>query len=301
MQWKVHTSQLERGIYRTVLQGIHTPFLQLARTWRQLSSQIEAEIPRGTALLSFAAAPDVRLGFRGRTLHPREVVFQRDSSLLEASLSSASDIMTLCVDAEELDCRARHLWHRPFQADTGTLAFENAEGARRTSACFLRTIRENLVDGGPLTDPAIARIFENRILDGILCSLKDRTPATGTLGRNATARRAAGILRERCAEDISITDLCAATGATRRTLHLGFMELYGVPPMRYLKALRLCKVRRELSKMMDREVRVTDVAMRWGFLHLGRFASDYRQFFGELPSVQKARANPHPSHCRAYR
>lgn len=27
-----------------------------------------------------------------------------------------------------------------------------------------------------------------------------------------------------------------------------------------------------------------DVANNWGFWHMGRFAADYRKFFGELPS-----------------
>lgn len=29
---------------------------------------------------------------------------------------------------------------------------------------------------------------------------------------------------------------------------------------------------------------VTDVAVRWGFFHLGRFAQQYRERFGVLPS-----------------
>jgi AraC family ethanolamine operon transcriptional activator len=32
-------------------------------------------------------------------------------------------------------------------------------------------------------------------------------------------------------------------------------------------------------------VHVTDIAMRLGFWEMGRFASDYRDMFGELPSV----------------
>ena len=37
----------------------------------------------------------------------------------------------------------------------------------------------------------------------------------------------------------------------------------------------------------DRDLRVTDLAMKWGFTHLGRFSRAYKEFFGELPSTQK--------------
>ena len=88
--------------------------------------------------------------------------------------------------------------------------------------------------------------------------------------------------------------LCEAVGANRRTLHLGFLEVYGVPPMKYLSALRLCGARRSILAPRNREVRVTDIAMAWGFTHLGRFAMDYRSFFGELPSADRIPAPASP-------
>ena len=32
------------------------------------------------------------------------------------------------------------------------------------------------------------------------------------------------------------------------------------------------------------DTRISDVANRWGFWHMGSFAADYRKQFGELPS-----------------
>src|SRR5208283_4954313 len=79
-------------------------------------------------------------------------------------------------------------------------------------------------------------------------------------------------------DSISISDLCAAVGATRRTLHLGFVELYGVPPMHYLRAIRMRGAREDLTNARGRDLRVADIAMKWGFEHLGRFALAYRDF-----------------------
>jgi AraC family transcriptional regulator, ethanolamine operon transcriptional activator len=80
----------------------------------------------------------------------------------------------------------------------------------------------------------------------------------------------------------SLADLCALTGASERTLEYAFREQVGVTPNRYLRLRRLNLARKELCA--GEPVRVTDVAMRWGFCHLGRFASDYQQLFGERPS-----------------
>lgn len=70
-----------------------------------------------------------------------------------------------------------------------------------------------------------------------------------------------------------------------RTLHAAFQDQLGQPPMAYVRQVRLDRVRAELLRGDPQQVRVTDVAMRWGFLHLSRFAQHYRDQFGELPSV----------------
>jgi AraC-like DNA-binding protein len=68
-----------------------------------------------------------------------------------------------------------------------------------------------------------------------------------------------------------------------RTLHATFQQELGMSSMAYLRQIRLDHVRTELLHSRG-AVRVTDVAMRWGFLHPSRFAQQYRDRFGELPS-----------------
>ena len=54
--------------------------------------------------------------------------------------------------------------------------------------------------------------------------------------------------------------------------------------MAYLKQKRLEAARRTLLAASPLTTSVTEVATQWGFFHLGRFARDYSQLFGELPS-----------------
>jgi AraC-like DNA-binding protein len=68
-----------------------------------------------------------------------------------------------------------------------------------------------------------------------------------------------------------------------RTLHATFQQELGESPMSYLRRLRLDHVRAELLRGHPADVAVTEVAMRWGFLHQSRFAQQYRERFGELP------------------
>jgi AraC family ethanolamine operon transcriptional activator len=144
-----------------------------------------------------------------------------------------------------------------------------------------------------LRDPVAARAFESRVIDRVLGAV--RAPATRLSGerRRRLAWRAEAYLRTRLDAALTIHDLCRATGATVRTLHRAFQEQFGTTPKAYLKMLRLRGVRDEL-RQRSHGTTVTDVALRWGFLHLGWFSRDYRAMFGETPSQTLDAARVHP-------
>lgn len=86
----------------------------------------------------------------------------------------------------------------------------------------------------------------------------------------------------------SVIMLCEALGMSRATLQRAFLQMYGVSPLTYLRLRRLNGVRRALRAARGTEATaatVSSIAMHWGFFHLSRFAQDYNQHFGELPST----------------
>ena len=62
----------------------------------------------------------------------------------------------------------------------------------------------------------------------------------------------------------------------------------------YLTGQRLYGTHRDLWAAEQAEVRVSDVASKWGFWHMSQFSSDYRKIFGELPSKTLTRNTQRP-------
>jgi AraC family ethanolamine operon transcriptional activator len=102
-----------------------------------------------------------------------------------------------------------------------------------------------------------------------------------------TCRMARAFVEHKLAADIipTIADICASVGVSERTLQYAFRSYVNMPPLAYLRLCRLNRVRATLLTSNPQSTTVTAVAMRFGFLHLGRFALDYKQVFNESPSV----------------
>ena len=83
---------------------------------------------------------------------------------------------------------------------------------------------------------------------------------------------------------LTLADIARASGVPGRTLLEHFKYHCSVSPMRYLRNARLARVRDALMTADHRGGSVTEIAMEWGFTHLGRFAVEYREEFGESPS-----------------
>jgi AraC-like DNA-binding protein len=89
---------------------------------------------------------------------------------------------------------------------------------------------------------------------------------------------------ENADQPLSLGDLAVVGGVSGRSLQYTFRRHRGCSPMEFLRQIRLERVRNELLHA-TRGTTVTSAAMRWGFLHLSRFAAEFRAKFNESPSA----------------
>jgi AraC-like DNA-binding protein len=115
----------------------------------------------------------------------------------------------------------------------------------------------------------------------------DRQPQEDTSTfrrRKAIVDQARAYTEANAGRAVSLAELCRATLSSERALQYAFREITGLSPTTYLRLRALHRVRSELRESTPGDTTVSEVAMRWGFWHLGRFAAAYRRTFGATPS-----------------
>jgi len=91
--------------------------------------------------------------------------------------------------------------------------------------------------------------------------------------------------------DATITrdDLAEEAGISIRSLSRAFEKKYGLGPMAFVRQRRLDACFARLRGSERDATTVTEVAMSYGFWHIGKFAIAYRDAFGESPSETLSR------------
>jgi AraC-like DNA-binding protein len=140
-------------------------------------------------------------------------------------------------------------------------------------------------EGDLFNQPLIAARFEEILMVSLLGSLEHNQPVRFNADPVAPGfvKRAEDYIRNCAHQPLTAGDIADHVGVSIRSLFAGFRKYRNTSPMRYLKQTRLEHVRQELlNPTMD--TTVTQMALRWGFTHLGQFSSGYQQRFGERPS-----------------
>jgi AraC-like DNA-binding protein len=209
-----------------------------------------------------------------------------------ADIEWSSDGVQLCLMVPtatletELEELVGHAIRRPLQLPFH-MSLTTPEG--RVWRNMVDLVSRELVSGGRLLrHPFAGRQLERTLLDVLL--LGQPHPHIDELDRPAAPAvpaaiaRAVDLLHEHPAEPWSSSSLARAVRVSLRSLQGGFHKHVGKPPMTYLRDLRLNGIHEDLRRAAPATTTVEAVALRWGMLHMGRFAAAYRGTFGELPS-----------------
>ena len=147
--------------------------------------------------------------------------------------------------------------------------------------------------------PAVEHAARVEVLDTTLRALlplsSDRTAGRPAIQRAQVLDRALGLMRAMGDEPVYTEDLCRAAGVSERTLRNVFYEHFGIAPHRYLTIARLNRVRAAIREAGPGDT-ISSICADAGIWDFGRFAHQYRELFGVLPSQHLAVNRPVSRH-----
>jgi AraC-like DNA-binding protein len=205
-----------------------------------------------------------------------------------AKAAAGTETTYLALEPWVLERHLEGLLGRPV---TGAIALaprtELRSGPGRSSWSILQLLSAMMLgpDDGQF-HPAVVAPLSEAMMTSLLLSVdhqyRDALAEPAASCRPRHVRRAADAIHARPDHPYTVSSLAEFAGVSVRTLQQGFRVHLNASPMGYLRQVRLACAHEELSR--DDRVAVADVAFRWGFTHLGRFAAAYAKQYGTLPS-----------------
>jgi AraC-like DNA-binding protein len=139
-------------------------------------------------------------------------------------------------------------------------------------------------------NPLLAATLEQHVATVLLATLP--TTALSELARRepheggpTLLRRAEAYIDDNAQTDISLHDIASAIYVNPRTLQYMFRKHRDCTPMDYVRRVRLHHAHLDLVSANRLDTTVGQIAAKWGFGHLGRFAIYYREKYGQSPHL----------------
>jgi AraC-like DNA-binding protein len=293
--------------------AVHYPVVQCHYSLAQLRSCLDVWdvelIQLGPAQLG-GDAISVSLPSMGviRLLAGRSVLVRgtasatRDCLMLTSSRSSPVRLLGQPIDAQRFAVTGKGARIDLFLPADATLCIIEAgliAGApakriqlRSTRAdCMeaLQTMACSIVD----TDNAYGACEDPRLIDDSLAQQIRRTmQMSEVLACEASVRslrawavdRACRYIDARLAQPLSLAALARHCGVGIRTLEYSFRQFYDTTPISFIKSQRLTQTHLALAQAPG-QAKISKIAKRSGFTHMGQYCQDYRALFGESPSM----------------
>jgi len=200
--------------------------------------------------------------------------------------------VSIKIDRAALEQELARILGRPVSGRVRfDIGFDLTIPAGRRWVSTLQLLLDTLADAGPVPDPALSvqvGYLERALISGLLANQgHSMSEAIHTSGESsdhpAVVRKVLDLLETAPGAQYTVADLAAAAGVGARHLQKLFLHRFGMTPSEYVRNLRLDGARADLLEH-EAGITVSEVAFRWGFNHLGRFAQYYEHKFGESPS-----------------
>jgi AraC-like DNA-binding protein len=278
-----------RGDFKARLTWLRLRHLRVLCARENLPRITYVTLPPDRSFVWFPIGPDARPIWNGMELKCGDVLLHSRGERGHHRTTGASQWGLMSLPSRQLAICSKALTGRELIAPSAGRILRPRPGAaaqlRRLlgKACRVAETHPEII-----AHPEAARALEQELIHALVSCLT----GDDVHGNLATRQNHAAImvrfeqaLAASDARQPSAPELSAAISVPERTLRLCCAECLGLSPSRYIRLRRLNMVRLALRRADPTTASVAEIAHRYQFSELGRFAVVYRATFGEAPSA----------------
>jgi len=262
------------------IQGFHTPHIQFGVTHYTSAFLLQGLSPENTVVITYADTKGV-INYRNRRYERHELIVITREEEIDLVLSDRNDLFSIAIEENFFYTAFFGYFGRPFDTLTDKRLLLDPKQER----AFLQFLHRWLIvfvkqrkgDASPIDHIKVEQEIMRTFFDFISIDKVYRS------NENQVLKQARELLHENLEMDLKLSDTFPQLGVSQRTLEYTFKKNLGMTPKAYLQILRLNAINKELKEADPKCVKVSDVALKYGFLHLGHFASEYQKVFGRKP------------------
>ncbi len=280
--WDVDVKQFGKNEYLwMVVSGFHTPHIQFGSTSYTMGYMVEGVCPKRCVVVTYnhTAGP---VTYRNHVLEAGELLLLTHDEAMDLIVGGRCVTFTIAIEEA--------FFEASFEAYFGKKFIKSKHRKFRFNPESELTYREFVVgwlDYFTVHNAAEKyaidyETLETQIMHKLFSFLRLDTSAS--LCEHRVLKRARELLHHSLEKDFKITDAAEILGVSQRTLEYLFKRHFGVTPKAYVQLLRLHKIHETLKTADPLTTKVSDVALRYAFFHMGHFATEYKKLFGETPT-----------------
>lgn len=279
-----HYRQLCAGTYESVSSVLMLPGSSIARERINVSVMQETETPAGNSMFIFPLAAIGGWRINGHHEQESVIALRQGSTELMTAVGAESDLIAVSFSPDLLPLPSL----RP-----GTFSFRRApaDGFLIDWCDSLIELSSSGFEFAEADGNLLSELLAERFMD--LAARLEGARAVDLLAGTARYdlfRRVQAVIDRLPEEPVTLSALTRRLCVPMAEVHEAIRHCTGLSPSAWLGCYRLDGARRDLMAAGRRGRRISDIAMSWGFHHLGRFSCGYHRHFGETPRATVIRA-----------
>jgi len=275
--------QLQRGALKTNIDLFSVANIDFIRQSSNLTVETHGEYASGFITI-IITAENTKLSINNQVINADEIMVVNEKMEAIESNPYTHQVFNILIPKNLFYVQLAHL-HVDFPPNFSFLKFKlTNEHARLIRA----SIKSNCE-----AKQSIFQQFENEgVFISILSKILNQKTKTTSITQKKLSdqkllRRAKEFIRNNSTCAFTLHELCRFLGTSLSTVERLFKKELNMTPTNYMVAYRISMVRKEI--LAYPETKISDIALKYGFYHLGRLSSLYKAYFGCLPSQDKRR------------